>query len=80
MATPTQSAEYYFRQAKTQLENLTGEAYGQGTMPGEAKEALISLCDGLGHLSVGLRATYAQIAEMKAELAQLASLAGRPRP
>ena len=71
MATPTQSAEYSFRQARSKLENLAGEAFGRGSdRPRNARKALIAMCDGLGHLSVGLRATYALLSEVKTELAQ----------
>lgn len=70
MATPTQMAENSFRHARIKIESMVGQAYGEGRTPSEMKEALSAMCDGLSQLSVGVRATYALVSEVKTLLAQ----------
>jgi hypothetical protein len=82
MASPTQMAERSFVRAKSDFENTTGQAYGQGQIPGEMREGLAHLCDGLRQVSVGLRATYALLEDVQQAIAEVKALQlqNRARP
>ena len=70
MTTPTQMAESSFRNARIKIESVVGQAYGEGRTPSEMKESLAAMCEGLSQLSIGVRATYALLSEVKTLLAQ----------
>lgn len=79
MGKPTEEAKFHFDRAM-QFASRAGGYYmiHKGRDPATDTEmgdrnmtrALVELADGLGHMSVGLRATYALLSEVKTLLEQ----------
>lgn len=68
VARPTENAEYHFNNARMSLARLVLDEPALSPA-GTTAAALINIAEGLMHLSVGLRATYNEVQEVKRQLA-----------